>query len=89
MYLRLIRSGIGDSDCWVCIRLRLMDSGGTGSRIDDLACHNRRKREHKRMVNMITLNSRDEWLKCRKNRIGGSDAAAILGKNPYMSNVDL
>lgn len=41
------------------------------------------------MVNMITLNSRDEWLKYRKNRIGGSDAAAILGKSPYMSNVDL
>ena len=41
------------------------------------------------MVNMITLNSRDEWLKHRKNRIGGSDAAAILGKSPYMSNVDL
>lgn len=39
------------------------------------------------MVNMITLSSRDEWLKHRKNRIGGSDAAAILGKSPYMNKI--
>lgn len=30
-----------------------------------------------------------EWLEERKNGIGGSDAATILGLNPYKSNVDL
>lgn len=40
------------------------------------------------MVEMKILKSRDEWLHNR-NRIGGSDAAAIVGMNPYMSNVDL
>lgn len=32
---------------------------------------------------------RVEWLEKRKKGIGGSDAAAILGLNPYMSNVQL
>lgn len=32
---------------------------------------------------------RTEWLKQRLNGIGGSDASAILGLNPYMSNIDL
>lgn len=32
--------------------------------------------------------SREEWLKGR-TRIGGSDASAVLGLNPYMTNVDL
>ena len=41
------------------------------------------------MVEMITLKSHDEWLRRRKNYIGGSDASAIVGMNPYMSNVDL
>ena len=40
------------------------------------------------MVEMKVLNNRDEWLKNR-TRIGGSDAAAIVGMNPYMSNVEL
>lgn len=31
--------------------------------------------------------SRDEWLKLRKEGIGGSDAAAIAGVNPYKSPV--
>jgi putative phage-type endonuclease len=30
-----------------------------------------------------------EWLKERQKGIGGSEAAAILGMNPYMSNVEL
>jgi putative phage-type endonuclease len=30
-----------------------------------------------------------EWLKFRINGIGGSDASAILGANPYKSNVEL
>lgn len=40
------------------------------------------------MIEMKILASREEWLASRK-RIGGSDAAAIIGKNPYRSNVDL
>lgn len=38
---------------------------------------------------MKVLGSREEWLQARNNRIGGSDAAAIIGLNPYMSNVEL
>lgn len=30
-----------------------------------------------------------EWLEERKKGIGGSDAATILGLNPYKSNIDL
>lgn len=37
---------------------------------------------------MIVFDSRDEWLAARKT-IGGSDAACILGKNPWKSNVEL
>lgn len=33
--------------------------------------------------------NRKEWLEERKKGIGGSDAATILGLNPYKSNVDL
>lgn len=33
--------------------------------------------------------NREEWLKERKYGIGGSDAAAILGKNNWKSNVEL
>ena len=40
------------------------------------------------MVEMIVLKDREEWLQHR-NRIGGSDAAAIVGMNPYRSNVEL
>lgn len=40
------------------------------------------------MVNLTILKSREEWLKAR-TRIGGSDASAVVGKNPYKSNVDL
>lgn len=38
----------------------------------------------KELVDTSTL-SRDEWLKVRRQGIGGSDIAAILGKNPYES----
>lgn len=41
------------------------------------------------MVEMIQLGDRAEWLSARKNRIGGSDAACIVGMNPYRSNVEL
>lgn len=40
------------------------------------------------MVEMITLKSREEWLEHR-DRIGGSDASAIIGMNPYRTNVEL
>jgi len=41
------------------------------------------------MVQMKTFNSRAEWLKGRTSQIGGSDAAAVLGLNPWKSNVEL
>lgn len=40
------------------------------------------------MVEMKILKDREEWLQNRQ-RIGGSDAAAILGMNPYRTNVEL
>lgn len=41
------------------------------------------------MVTMKTLTDRGEWLEHRKKYIGGSDASAIMGLNPYMTNVEL
>ena len=41
------------------------------------------------MVKMLTFPSREEWLSARKNTFGGSDASAILGMNPYMTNLEL
>lgn len=41
------------------------------------------------MVHMMVLKNREEWLQHRSSRIGGSDASAILGMNPYKNNVDL
>lgn len=41
------------------------------------------------MREMHTFGSREEWLQTRKNYIGGSDASAIMGLNPYMDNNDL
>ena len=40
-------------------------------------------------ITMYVLDSREEWLKARGQRVGGSEAAAVLGLNPYMSNTDL
>lgn len=40
-------------------------------------------------LKMKVLKNREEWLHHRKDYIGGSDASAIVGCNPYMSNVDL
>ena len=31
----------------------------------------------------------DEWLAFRNTGIGGSDAAAVLGENPWKTNVEL
>jgi putative phage-type endonuclease len=33
--------------------------------------------------------TREEWLKARRNMIGGSDASAILGLNPYKTNIEV
>lgn len=41
------------------------------------------------MVTMVKYKNREEWLKARQKYIGGSDAACILGLNPYRSNLDL
>lgn len=40
------------------------------------------------MVTMQVLPNSEDWLKHR-TKIGGSDASAILGKNPYKTNVEL
>lgn len=40
-------------------------------------------------IRMIQLSSREEWLAHRQNFIGGSEASAIVGLNPYMSNTEL
>lgn len=41
------------------------------------------------MIEKIILTSREEWLKHRMQGIGGSEISAVVGLNPYMSNVDL
>ena len=41
------------------------------------------------MVNWSYFPTRADWLKNRKNGIGGSDIAAVIGQNPFMSNTDL
>jgi putative phage-type endonuclease len=38
---------------------------------------------------MKTYGSEEEWRKARTSCIGGSDAACILGENPWKTNVDL
>ena len=41
------------------------------------------------MVRMTTFKEREDWLNARGKRIGGSDAASVLGMNPWRSNVQL
>lgn len=41
------------------------------------------------MVKMLQMKSREEWLEKRTSFIGGSDASAIVGMNPYETNIDL
>lgn len=41
------------------------------------------------MHNVKVMEGRTEWLKERKHTIGGSDASAILGVNPWKNNVEL
>lgn len=40
-------------------------------------------------VKKTVYDSREAWLAARKNRIGGSDASACVGMNPYKDNVQL
>lgn len=40
-------------------------------------------------VKMLTFPSREEWLQARGETIGGSDASAIVGMNPYKNNEEL
>lgn len=47
-----------------------------------------RSRPALRLVETKSL-SRNDWLEVRKNGIGGSDAAAAVGLNPYMSPLEL
>lgn len=41
------------------------------------------------MIKTYYYNSREEWLKARENKIGGSDAGAILGFNKWLTNAEL
>lgn len=41
------------------------------------------------MIEMKDLKDRATWLGQRYKRLGGSDASAIVGMNPYMDNVEL
>ncbi len=41
------------------------------------------------MIEMTTLKNREEWLANRMNGIGGSDISAVIGMNPYKTNLDL
>lgn len=41
------------------------------------------------MVTIKTFDSRTEWLEGRTKTIGGSEAAAVLGVSPYMTNAEL
>ena len=41
------------------------------------------------MVRRIQFKTKSEWLRARKGKIGGSDAATVLGLNPYKTNQEL
>ena len=41
------------------------------------------------LENSINKPTREEWLEERRKGIGGSDAATILGLNPYKTNIEL
>lgn len=40
-------------------------------------------------ISLKVFETREQWLANRKLGIGGSDISAVIGKNPYMSNVEL
>ncbi|MFP6557803.1 YqaJ viral recombinase family protein [Paraburkholderia sp. B3] len=52
------------------------------------AAGNSRRRPALRLVETKDM-PREDWLEVRKNGIGGSDAAAAVGLNPYMSPLEL
>ena len=41
------------------------------------------------MSEQVNITNHEEWLKARLAGIGASEASAIIGRNPYMSNTDL
>lgn len=41
------------------------------------------------MIEMTVLKDREAWLKNRSRGIGGSDISAVVGLNPYKTNVEL
>ncbi len=41
------------------------------------------------MVTAIKYNTREEWLKIRRQGVGGSDVSAIMGFNPWRSPIDV
>lgn len=41
------------------------------------------------MLRPYYFSSREDWLGARRNYIGGSDAAAVMGMNPYKTNLKL
>ena len=41
------------------------------------------------MITKVTTNSHEEWLQLRHQYIGGSDAAAVVGMNAYVSPYSL
>ena len=41
------------------------------------------------MVTTVKLKDHEDWLEHRKHYIGGSEASAIVGMNPYMTNLEL
>ena len=40
-------------------------------------------------LQLYHFDTNEEWLEARKDKIGGSDAACIVGMNPYKSNEEL
>lgn len=42
----------------------------------------------KRLVSTLNM-PYEEWLKCRKQGLGGSDAGAVCGLNPYVTAIDV
>ena len=40
-------------------------------------------------IDMRIFGSREQWLAARKSYLGGSDAACVLGLNPWKTNVEL
>ena len=37
----------------------------------------------------MAIKTREEWLQLRHSGIGASECSAIVGMNPYMTNIEL